>query len=203
MGRYTGPKEKLSRREGVNLFLKGARSFSQKSAMVRKPYAPGQHGNAKRTRLSNYGVQLREKQKVKRMYGMREKQFSNLIKEATRLAKIKNTDRGLEVLKLLEMRLDNVIYMLGFAPSKGAARQYVSHNHVLVNGKKMNIPSYTVKLEDIIELKHEKLAPVEVLIKTPVWLTKDGAKGKVLSEPSREDIDEGIKENLVIEYYSR
>jgi small subunit ribosomal protein S4 len=94
MGRYTGPKEKLSRREGVNLFLKGERSFSQKSAMVRKPYAPGQHGNAKRTRLSNYGVQLREKQKVKRMYGLREKQFSNLIKESARLAKVKNSDRG-------------------------------------------------------------------------------------------------------------
>lgn len=203
MGRYTGAKEKLSRREGINLFLKGARSYSQKAGVVRKPYAPGQHGNAKKTRLSNYGIQLREKQKVKRMYGVRERQFKNMVNEATRIARVRNTDRGLELLKLLEMRLDNVVYMLGFAPSKNAARQYVTHKHVMVNGKVLNIPSYTVNVEDVIELKNTKLAPEQVLVKVPMWLETDKNKGKVVREPVREDIDEGIKENLIIEFYSR
>ncbi|HRI06089.1 MAG TPA: 30S ribosomal protein S4 [Candidatus Dojkabacteria bacterium] len=203
MGRYTGAKEKLSRREGINLFLKGARSYSQKAGVVRKPYAPGQHGNAKKTRLSNYGIQLREKQKVKRMYGVRERQFKNMVNEATRIARVRNTDRGLELLKLLEMRLDNVVYMLGFAPSKNAARQYVTHKHVMVNGKVLNIPSYTVNVEDVIELKNTKLAPEQVLVKVPMWLETDKNKGKVVKEPVREDIDEGIKENLIIEFYSR
>ncbi|MBI2357151.1 30S ribosomal protein S4 [Candidatus Dojkabacteria bacterium] len=203
MGRYTGPKEKLSRREGINLFLKGARSFSQKAGSVKKPYAPGQHGNAKKTRLSNYGVQLREKQKVKRMYGLRERQFKNLVDEATRISRVRNTDRGLELLKFLEMRLDNVLYALGFATSKNAARQYVTHKHVLVNGKVLNVPSAQVKVGDIVELKNLKLAPVEVLVKTPMWLETNKSKGKVLREPVRDDIDEGIKENLIIEFYSR
>ncbi len=203
MGRYTGPKERLSRREGVNLFLKGSRSFSQKSASVRRPFAPGQHGNAKRVRLSNFGLQLREKQKVKRIYGLRERQFKNLVKEAIRLAGIKNSDRGLELLTLLETRLDNVVYLLGLASSKNAARQYVVHGHVLVNGKKLNTPSYVVSVNDKISLKKENLLPLEVQIKTPEWLAKDKGVGDVLRLPTREEIDEGIKENLIIEYYSR
>lgn len=203
MGRYTGPKERLSRREGVNLYLKGSRSFSQKAASVRRPFAPGQHGNAKRVRLSNFGLQLREKQKVKRTYGLRERQFKNLVKEAIRLAGIKNTDRGLELLTLLETRLDNVVYMLGLAASKSAARQYVVHGHVKVNDKKMSIPSYPVKLNDKISLKKENLAPVEVQVRTPEWLAKDKGVGEVLRFPTREEIDEGIKENLIVEYYSR
>lgn len=203
MGRYTGPKEKLSRREGINLFLKGSRSYSQKAGMIRKPYAPGQHGNAKKVRLSNYGLQLREKQKVKRMYGMREKQFSNLVQEAVRVSKTKNLDRGLVLLRMLEMRLDNVVYLLGLAASKNAARQYVTHGHVLLNGKKMDIPSLVLKVGDEISLKSNKLAPTEVLVKAPVWLQKQTTKGKVIALPEREDIDEGIKENLLIEFYSR
>ncbi len=203
MGRYTGPKERLSRREGVNLYLKGSRSFSQKAASVRRPFAPGQHGNAKRVRLSNFGLQLREKQKVKRTYGLRERQFKNLVKEAIRLAGIKNTDRGLELLTLLETRLDNVVYMLGLAASKSAARQYVVHGHIKVNDKKMSIPSYPVKMNDKISLKKENLAPVEVQVRTPEWLAKDKGVGEVLRFPTREEIDEGIKENLIIEYYSR
>ncbi len=203
MGRYTGPKEKLSRREGINLFLKGERSFSQKAGMIKKPYAPGQHGNAKRTRLSNYGVQLREKQKVKRMYGLREKQFKNLVHEATRIARVNNTDRGLELLKLLEMRLDNVIYAIGFAASKGAARQFVTHKHVIVNGKVLNVPSAVVKVGDVVELKNTKLAPEKVLVTVPAWLSSDKNKGTVVAEPVRDDIDSGIKENLIIEFYSR
>lgn len=203
MGRYTGPKEKLSRREGVNLFLKGARSFSQKAGVIRKPYAPGQHGNDKKVRLSNYGMQLREKQKVKRTYGMREKQFKSFVVEATRVAKNNNLDRGLVLLRMLEMRLDNVLYLLGMAASKSAARQFVTHGHVIVNKKKMNVPSYIVKVGDIVNLKTKKLAPTEVFVKTPVWLTKDGENGKILSLPERDQIDEGIKENLIIEFYSR
>ncbi|KKR05665.1 MAG: 30S ribosomal protein S4 [candidate division WS6 bacterium GW2011_GWF2_39_15] len=203
MGRYTGPKEKLSRREGINLFLKGERSFSAKAGILRKPYAPGQHGNAKKARLSNYGVQLREKQKVKRMYGLREKQFKNLVTEATRVARVKNSDRGLELLKLLEMRLDNVVYMLGLAASKNAARQFVTHQHVLVNGKKLNIPSVKLNIGDEIELKNPKLAPEKTELKTPLWMERDKNKGKIVREPVRDDIDEGIKENLIIEFYSR
>ncbi len=139
MGRHTGPTGKLSRREGMNLFLKGARSFSEKNAMARKPFIPGQHGNKRKPRLSNYGKQLREKQRVKRTYGMRERQFKNLYKEATRRAKVGGTDKGLELLRLLETRLDNVIYLLGLATSRSAARHFVTHRHILVNDKKSYI----------------------------------------------------------------
>lgn len=203
MGRHIGPKERLSRREGINLFLKGSRSFSQKAGVVRKPYAPGQHGNDKKVRLSNYGLQLREKQKVKRLYGMRERQFKSLVDEATRVSKLQNLDRGLVLLRMLEMRLDNVVYLLGMAPSKNAARQFVTHGHVKLNGKKMSIPSYITKVGDIVELKKKTLAPAEVLVKAPVWLEKNETAGKVSALPERDQIDEGIKENLIIEFYSR
>lgn len=203
MGRYTGPKERLSRREGIELSLKGTRSLSQKAGIVRKPYAPGQHGNAKKARLSNFGMQLREKQKVKRMYGMREKQFRKFVDEATRLSKLKNLDRGLVLLRMLEMRLDNTVYLMGLAPSKGAARQFVTHGHVIVNSKKMSVPSYIVKEGDVVELKMAKLAPVQQTVPSPLWIERDGGKGKVVALPNRDQIDEGIKENLIIEFYSR
>jgi len=203
MGRYTGPKEKLSRREGINLFLKGARSFSDKNGVARKPYAPGQHGNKRRVRLSNYGIQLREKQKVKRIYGVRERQFKNYYKEANRVAKVNGTDKGLEMLSLLERRLDNVVYMLGLAPSRGAARQYVSHKHITVNGQVLNIPSYKVSIGDEIGIRKPALVPAEKLIETPVWLENLANGGKMAGLPSRTDIDAGIKENLIIEFYSR
>ncbi len=203
MGRYTGPKGKLSRREGINLFLKGARSHSEKDALNRKPYAPGQHGNKRRTRLSNYGLQLREKQKVKRIYGMRERQFKNAYKEANRRAKVNNSDKGLELLTLLETRLDNVIYLLGLAPSRSAARQYVTHKHVKVNGKVLNVPSHNLTLDDTVELKDGKLVPSDKFVTTPKWLEGKGISGKVLAFPAREDIDPSIKENLIIEFYSR
>ena len=203
MGRYTGPKGKLSRREGVNLYLKGSRSFSEKEPSVRRPFAPGQHGNQKRVRLSNYGLQLREKQKVKRTYGVRERKFKNMYIEATRRSKAHNTDRGLEFLRLLELRLDNVAYCSGFASSRAAARQAVVHGHVLLNGKKMNIPSYELKEGDGIELRTAKLAPSEKLVTVPEWIEKSGLKAKVSRLPVRDEIDEGIRENLIIEYYSR
>jgi small subunit ribosomal protein S4 len=203
MGRYTGPKEKLSRREGVNLHLKGARSFSEKNGLERKPFAPGQHGNARRPRLSNYGLQLREKQKVKRTYGLRERKMKKMYTIANKRAKLNNSDKGLELLRLLELRLDNVIYLAGLAPSRAAARQYVVHGHVLLNGSKMTVPSLELKENDSVELKMAKLAPTEKFFDTPTWIETKDSKAKVVRLPIRDDIDEGIKENLIIEYYSR
>jgi len=203
MGRYTGPKGKLSRREGVNLYLKGSRSFSDKNALQRKPFVPGQHGNQRRPRLSNYGIQLREKQKVKRTYGLREKQFKNLYKKATRRSKARKTDKGLEFLRLLELRFDNVAYYAGFAPSRAASRQYIVHGHMLLNGEKMSIPSYELKEGDGIELKIAKLAPSEKLFDVPEWIEKKSLKAKVSRLPIRDEIDEGIRESLIIEFYSR
>jgi len=203
MGRYTGPKERLSRREGVELHLKGSRSFSEKTGLKRKPFPPGQHGNQRRARLSNYGFQLREKQKVKRIYGLREKNMVSAYKESGKRAKIKNTDRGLEFLRILELRLDNILYLAGLAPSRAAARQFVTHGHVKLNGKKMTIPSLEVKEGDSIELKTAKLAPSEKLFPTPAWIETKGQSCKVATLPIRDDIDEGVKENLIIEFYSR
>ena len=203
MGRYTGPKEKLSRREGVNLFLKGSRSHSEKAGINRKPFPPGQHGAKSRVRLSNYGRQLREKQKVKRIYGLREQQFHNLYTKANRLSKINNSDKGLELLRLLELRLDNVVYMAGLAPSRGAARQFVTHKHIEVNGKTVSIPSYVLQKGDQVKLKIAKLVPLEVLVKSPRWIEKSKNIITVSDLPIRDDIDEGIKENLIIEFYSR
>ncbi len=203
MGRYTGPKEKLSRREGVNLHLKGARSFSEKNGVERRPFAPGQHGNARKARLSNYGLQLREKQKVKRTYGLRERKMKSVYQEADRRAKTRNTDKGIELLRLLELRLDNVVYLSGLTPSRGAARQAVVHGNILLNGKKFTIPSYEVKEGDTITLKLAKLAPDQQLFPTPEWIERKDLNSKVSRMPVREEIDEGIKENLIIEFYSR
>lgn len=203
MGRYTGPKDKLSRREGVNLHLKGARSFSDKDGLARKPFPPGQHGSERRARLSNYGFQLREKQKVKRTYGLREKNMKNVFDEANRRAKLYDTDKGLEFLRLLELRLDNIVYLAGLAPSRPAARQYVTHGHIKLNGKKVSIPSLELKEGDSVELVKAKLAPAEKFFKTPDWIETQGVGCKVVRLPLREDIDEGIKENLIIEFYSR
>jgi small subunit ribosomal protein S4 len=203
MGRYTGPKGKLSRREGVNLHLKGARSFSDKNALERKPFPPGQHGNKRKPRLSNYGFQLREKQKVKRTYGLREKKMKKAYTEADRRSKLYNSDKGLELLRVLELRLDNVIYLAGLAPSRAAARQFVTHGHVTLNGEKMTIPSLELKEGDSVELVKAKLAPNEKFFKTPDWIEGKDAKCKIARLPVRDDIDEGIKENLIIEFYSR
>ncbi len=203
MGRYTGPKERLSRREGVELHLKGSRSFSEKSGLKKKPFVPGQHGSKRRTRLSNYGIQLREKQKVKRTYGLREKQFKNVYLEADRRSKVYNTDKGLELLRLLELRMDNVLYLAGLAPSRSAARQYVVHGHVLLNGQKFTIPSYEMREGDSLELKKASLAPSEKFFPVPEWIESKDIKVKVARLPIRDEIDEGIRENLIIEFYSR
>jgi len=203
MGRHTGPKERLSRREGVELHLKGSRSFSEKSGLKRKPFVPGQHGSKRRARLSNYGLQLREKQKVKRTYGMREKQFRNIYLESNRRSKVYNTDKGLELLRILELRIDNVLYLAGLAPSRSAARQYVVHGHVLLNGKKFTIPSLEMKEGDSLELKKASLAPSGKFFPVPEWIEAKDNKVMVARLPIRDEIDEGIRENLIIEYYSR
>lgn len=203
MGRYTGPKEKLSRREGVELHLKGSRSFSDKAGLKRKPFPPGQHGAKRKPRLSNYGLQLREKQKVKRTYGLREKQFKNIYIEADRRSKVYSTDKGLEFLRILELRLDNVLYLAGLAPSRAAARQYIVHGHVLLNGSKFSVPSKELKEGDSLELKSAKLAPNEKFFPVPAWIERKDNKAKVSALPIRDEIDEGIRENLIIEYYSR
>ncbi len=199
MARYTGAKDRLSRREGFDLFGKGAK-------LTRLNVPPGVHGPKGTRRQSQYGRQLREKQKIKRMYGVMEKQFRRYVNKA--LKSKKNT--GETLLSLLEKRLDNVIYRLGFAPTRPAARQLVSHRHVLVNGKVVNIPSYQLKPGDIVTLKGiaMKVPSIKRLLdekdyKTPDWLKRKAVVGKIAREPKREDITEPITEQDVVEFYSR
>jgi len=199
MARYTGPKDRQSRREGFDLFGKGAR-------LTRLNVPPGQHGPKGTRRQTQFGRQLREKQKVKRMYGILEKQFKNYVKTASS----RPGNSGELLLSLLERRLDNVIYRLGFASTRPAARQLVSHKHVLVNGKKVNIPSYQVKVGEVITLDKtameipviKKLIEIEGL-KMPSWLVRKAAAGKIKTLPDREDITEPISELDIVEFYSR
>jgi len=196
------------RRENIKLFLKGDRCFTDKCAFERRSYAPGQHGQ-KRGKLSDYGIQLREKQKVRRLYGLSEKQFKLSFQKASRLQGV----TGENFLASLERRLDNVIYRLGFAPSRNQARQLVRHNHFTVNGKKTNIPSFMVKTGDVIQLVeksrnnqniNDALAAVERRgIAQWLELEKDNFKGVVKNIPVREDIALPIQENLIVEFYSR
>lgn len=208
MARYIGPVCRLCRREGQKLYLKGERCFSPKCAIDRRAYAPGQHGQ-NRKKLSEYGLQLREKQKAKRIYGVLETQFANYFEEADRTPGI----TGENLLRLLELRLDNVVYRLGFGRSRTEARQVVRHNHVLVNGKRVNIPSYQVKVGDVIEIKEDSksLQRFKDIIETtgsrlvPEWLTadKDNLSGKIVSLPNRDQIDIDIQETLIVELYSK
>lgn len=208
MAKYTNADCRLCRREGCKLFLKGDRCLSKKCAFERRPVAPGVHGadNA-RKKVSEYGVQLREKQKVKRAYGLLEKQFKKYYVEAERQKGI----TGEVMLSLLERRLDNVVYRLGFGASRAQARQIVNHNLITVNGKSVNIPSYQVKVGDVISVKESKqglemfkeLKDIKVVV--PKWLELNTANlsGKVVAVPAREDIDMNIKEHLIIELYSK
>lgn len=201
MARYTGPKEKISRRAGSNLFLKGERSYGPKNAFVRRPYPPGQHGSDRKrqVKLSDFGKQLREKQKAKAIYGILEKQFRNYYLKASKT----RGATGVRLLQLLELRLDNVIFRLGLANSRSQARQYVTHGHVLVDGKKTNIPSYQVKPKQKVALKKIKIKPVSGEL--PLWLERDKKElaGQVLAVPTREQIPVDINEQLIVEYYSR
>ncbi len=206
MARYTEANCRLCRREGQKLFLKGERCYSPKCAIERRNYAPGQHGQS-RKKMSDYGTQLREKQKTKRFYGMQETQFRNLFDKASR----KKGITGENLLILLESRLDNVVFRLGFASSRKEARQLVTHNHFTVNGKKVNIPSYEVKAGDVIKVKEKstnspKFKEVkEMSITVPSWLTVDVEKleGKVVSLPTRSEIDTPVAEHLIVELYSK
>ena len=207
MGRYTGPKCRLCRREGTKLFLKGDRCYSDKCAMNRRPYPPGQHGRYRR-RLTGYAIRLREKQKLKRIYGIREEQFRRYIDEAQ---KVKGRT-GTALLRILEERLDNVVYRAGFAVSRDQARQLVSHGHFLVNGRVTDIPSYRVEPGDVIEVKPQSKDKLRELIKEaaekrnlPSWLTRDleNLRIQVTAEPAEEDLDKSIDMNLIVEFYSR
>ncbi len=209
MAKYTGPSCRQCRREGVKMFLKGDRCFSDKCAIVRRSTIPGQHGAARRGMMKNYGLQLREKQKAKRYYGVLEKQFRNYYDKA-------NATEGMtgeNLLKLIERRLDNVIYRMGYAESRRDARQLVRHGHFTLNGVKANIPSQLVKLGDEIAVKEtsKSLPKFKSLIenidnkKNPQWLdvNKDNLSAKVVALPAREDVDFEIQENLIVELYSK
>lgn len=208
MARYTGSVCRLCRREGEKLFFKGTRCYTHKCAIDRRKSAPGQHG-ARRGRFSEYKVQLREKQKIKRMYGLLEKQFRMLFKEADRIKGI----TGENLLQLLEGRLDNMVYRAGFAASRNEARQQVGHGHYVVNGKRVNIPSYKVKPGDVISLreKSQKMARVSESLDnlemriTPEWLELDKEKFSVNVKalPSREQLTHPMNEQLVVELYSK
>lgn len=210
MARYNGPVCRLCRRQGTKLFLKGDRCYTDKCALERRPSVPGQSAQAKRIKkLTHYGVQLREKQKMRNMYGLMERQFHNLFKKAEQ----KHGVTGDNLIQFLERRLDNVVFRLGFANSRVKARQIVNHSHVLVNGRKVNIPSYMVDLDDMIEIKEnshsiaefKELKQGETELNIPSWLEADvkNLKGKVVKLPSKEDIDLPVDEKLVVEYYSK
>lgn len=200
MARYTGPKHKLNRREGINILDKTSASLTR-----RLNIPPGQHGRKRKKRLSEYGVQLREKQKAKAMYGLLEKQFKKLFK----LAESQKEETGEILVSLLETRLDNVVYRVGFARSRAGARQLVSHGHVLVNSKKVNIPSYQLKSNDIITLttKSQKnptvLQAMEERNEFLPFVMREGASGKLLRMPKKEDLEVPFDTQLIIEYYSR
>lgn len=206
MSRYTDANCRLCRREGQKLFLKGERCYSGKCAIEKRNYAPGQHGQS-RKKMSDYGTQLREKQKTKRFYGMQETQFRNLFDKAAR----KKGITGENLLILLETRLDNVVFRLGFASSRKEARQLVTHSHFTVNGKKVDIPSYEVKVGDVIKVKEKstnspKFKEIkEMSITVPSWLTVDVEKleGKVVTMPTRSEIDTPVREHLIVELYSK
>ncbi len=209
MARYTGPKFRLDRREGVNLFLKGKRSRSGKHPIDKKgAVPPGQHGNKNvRKKVSSYGIQLREKQKTKRIYGLLEKQFRKYFQMATR----KKGATGETLMQLLEKRLDNVVFRSGMAISRNQGRQLVSHGHVLVNQKKVNIPSYSVKAGEIVSL--DSKAANFIIVKDslefnkdselPSWLERKGTVIKINADPTRDQINEPVDEQLIVEFYSR
>jgi len=208
MARYTGAVCRLCRREGDKLFLKGERCYTGKCAMERRPFAPGQHGK-RRSKLSEYGMQLRQKQRAKRIYGVLETQFRNYFAEADRLKGI----TGDNLLVLLETRIDNVCYRAGLGRSRTEARQVVRHNHVLVNGKRVNIPSYQVKPGDVITLKEKSqgiqrfkdIFEVTAGRLVPEWLESDleNYTLKLVANPTRDQIDVPVEETLIVELYSK
>jgi small subunit ribosomal protein S4 len=211
MARYIGPVCRLCRREGMKLFLKGERCYTEKCAIEKRNFPPGQHGRTRKAKakLAGYGVQLREKQKVKRIYGVLEDQFRGYFEQAERTRGI----TGVTLLQLLERRLDNVAYRLGFATSRPQARQLVRHGHFIVNGRKVDIPSFSVKVGDVVALRagsQKNTAVVHALEEvkgrgTPDWLQLDSAamSAKISSIPTREQINLPVQEQLIVELYSK
>lgn len=205
--RYLGPNCKLCRREGRKLFLKGERCYSPKCPLEKKgAVPPGIHGPRGRKRLSKFGQQLREKQKAKRIYGVSERQFKRYFEEAEK----KRGETGEALLRILESRLDNVVFRLGFVPSRSIARQIVSHGHLQVDGKKVNLPSYQLKPRQTVSLtpKGLELGEVKKMLsnkeyQVPGWLKRKAAVGKIERLPEREEIDTEVDEKLIVEYYSR
>jgi len=208
MARYTEASCRLCRREGIKLFLKGERCYTDKCSISRRAYAPGQHGQA-RKKMSEYGIQLREKQKVRRFYGVLESQFSKYFEMAAKRKGI----TGENLLQILETRLDNTVYRLGLGTSRPESRQLVNHGHFTINGKRVNIPSYLVKVGDVIAVADKsKSSPKVKSISEitggkviPKWLEFDSENlvGKVAALPSREDVDLPVKEHLIVELYSK
>ena len=209
MGRYSGSSCRQCRRENLKLFLKGDRCYGDKCAFERRPYAPGQHGQRRSGKISDYQLQLREKQKVKRIYGALEGQFRRYYYQAEKEKGI----TGINLLLILECRLDNIVYKMGFASSRRQARQLVRHNHFLVNNKKVNIPSYQVKPGDIIEVGEGSrkvkniLDAMDTVIRRgiPSWISleKEKFRGILTAVPNREDLTMPIQEQLIVELYSK
>ena len=206
MARYTGAVCRLCRREGQKLFLKGDRCYTDKCAITRRSYAPGQHGASKK-KLSDYGVQLREKQKARRIYGVLESQFRSYYEKADRMRGM----TGENLLKLLELRLDNVVYRIGYGASRNEARQLVTHGHFLVNGKKVDIASYKLSVNDVISVKEKSRGSERFKVfaenpKTlPAWISAnpENFEATIIAEPTREDIDIPVNETLIVELYSK
>jgi small subunit ribosomal protein S4 len=206
VARDTGPQCKQCRREGQKLFLKGERCLTEKCGIERRSYPPGQHGRG-RTKQSEYLTQLREKQKAKRYYGVLEKQFRNYYEKASRRTGI----TGENLLRFLELRLDNVVYRLGFAASRSQARQFVRHGHFLVNGRRVNIPSFQLRPDDVLSMRTGSTAEESIRDATDLtasvasWLQADhdNLTGKVLRHPDREEIDTPVQEQLIVELYSK
>jgi small subunit ribosomal protein S4 len=211
MSRHTGPVCRLCRREGTKLFLKGTRCLTDKCAVDKRAYAPGQHGQnmGRGRKVSEYAKQLREKQKVKRTYGLSERQFRNTYQKVTRLPGVKGTN----LLIALESRLDNIVYRMGFAASRSAARQLVRHGHVEVNGARLDIPSYQVQVGQEVRVAagSREMTPVKASLEhaargqAPAWISVDGAKasGRILERPAREAIAINAQEQLIVELYSK
>ncbi len=208
MARYTDSVCRMCRREGTKLFLKGEKCFSTKCAVQNRPTPPGQHGQARQRKASEYGLQLREKQKARRAYGLMEGQFKRTFVRATGMKGI----TGENLLQLLELRLDNVVYRSGLASSRPQARQFVCHGLMSVNGKKVDIPSYTCKVGDVISVRstrkdmaHFQIVKEGISRVVPKWLTTDAANltATVSALPARDDVDLTLQENMIVEYYSR
>lgn len=206
MARYTGPKNRLSRREGIDLGLKTVGSKSHASYLRRANIAPGQHGAKGKRKVSGFGEQLREKQKVKRMYGVLERQFRKTFERAKRW----KGNTGEKLLEFMERRLDNVLYRASLAPTRASARQFVGHGHVTVDGAKVTIPSYLVEKDQVVSMKSTALEIPAVkklledkTIKVPEWLQRKGPVVKIARLPERSDVGEDIGEQLIVEHYSR